>query len=172
MKLLIVLIHDEPAIRELLAEMLKAWMRNVVSVEKVGYAARLPGPMKRWIDEADVFVLGLERHYKEGRCAEGVDVAESLFRLGRKVLIVASECNANRLGVPFYWDIASEKPYLETLKAVIDSPVPGLPERERVLSFFGKRRHKPVGHGGSNIELSQPVQTISKVPRSVARKIE
>lgn len=145
--MLAVLIHDEPSLRALLAEMLRAWTRYKVTVEAVGYAARLPGPMKRWIEEADVFIVGLERFYDEGRCAEGADVAESLLKLGRKVLVVGSESCADRLNVDYYWDIGSEKTFLEAIAGVLKSPVPNSSERVRFMTFFENRRGKPVGHG-------------------------
>lgn len=147
MRLLVVLIHDEPDLREFLGEVLSAWTRHNVTVEKVGYAARLPGPMKRWIDEADLFIVGLERYYTQGRCAEGVDTAEMLFKLGRKVLVVGSECNADRVGVPFYWDIGDHQAFLDAVRRVLDSPIPSHADRERFAGFFEGRRGKPVGHG-------------------------
>ncbi len=119
----------------------------MITVEKTGYAARLPGPMRRWIDEADLFILGLERQYDEGRCAEGVDVAESLFKQSRKVLVVGSECSAGIIGVPFYWDLGSEKTFLEAVSDILDLPRPSSTERARFMSSFETRRNKPVGHG-------------------------
>jgi hypothetical protein len=148
--MLAVLINDEPALGELLAEMLRAWTRHTVIVERIGYAARLPGVMKRWLDEGDVFVLGLERHYGEGRCAEGVDVAEYLLKLGRKVLVVGSECNASRVDVTFYWDLGSKESFLEAFGNVLTSPVPAPRERARFAQFFDKRRTKPVSHGAKD----------------------
>ncbi|MEI7909480.1 MAG: hypothetical protein WCK77_07570 [Verrucomicrobiota bacterium] len=150
MKLLAVLIHDEPDLRDLLAGMLEAWTRYEVTVERVGFGARLPGPMKRWIEEAGLFIVGLERYYAQGRCAEGVDTAEMLFKLGKKVLVVGSECKAKDVGVPFYWDIALEKSFLEAARDVLDAPIPGREEREKFAKFFEKRREKPVGHGAKS----------------------
>lgn len=145
--LLAVVIHDDPSLRDFFAEALTGWLRHDVHVETTSYAARLPGPMKRWMDEAELFVLGLERHYPEGRCAEGIDTALMLWKLGKRVLVVGSECCANQVDSPSYWDIESELSFLAAVKRVLEGPGPSLDDRERVASFFERRRQKPVGHG-------------------------
>lgn len=147
MRLFTVLIHDEPDVRDLLEEMLASWTRHEVTVEKVGYSARLPGPMKQWMDDADLFILGLERHYSQGRCAEGADSAEMLWKLGKKVMVVGSECRAKEVDLPFYWDIESDVSFLDAVRCVLDAPVPSEGVRDRFAKFFESRRQKPVGHG-------------------------
>jgi hypothetical protein len=147
MTILAVVIHDEPLLRAFFVEALAAWVRHGVAVEQIGYAARLPGQMKRWMDDADLFVIGLERHYKEGHCAEGVDVAESLFNFGKRVLVVGSECSAKRVGVHFYWDVALDKSFLDAVGDVLANSIPSTADRKRFAEFFEQRRAKADGHG-------------------------
>ncbi len=147
MRLFVVVIHDDPPLRDLFAEMLAAWIEREVTVEKVGYAARLAGPMRRWIEAADLFVLGLERHYPQGRCAEGVDTAEKLFQVGKRALVVGSECKARRVDVPFYWDIGADRSFLDAVRRNLDSPLPSPQDRKKLWELFENRRRKPVGHG-------------------------
>ena len=141
-----VVIHDEPGLRQLIAEFLEAWTRYSFKVETTSFSNRLSGPMRRWLVETDFFIIGLERHYREGRCAEGVDTGKMLLSLGKKVLIVGSECSSDQLNLPFYWDMADSRSLLEAVAEVIDSPLPGNESYRTLELHFMNRSAKPVGH--------------------------
>jgi len=141
-----VLIHDQPSLRHLLASLLRGWTKHGVEVEEAGYDVRLPGVWQRWIDEADIFVLGLERRYDLGMRAEGVTVAENLIRSGKRALVVGSEANARHLMSPIYWDIGSEETFLEAVDRCISNRQPNPEDVLPLTGFFEERLAIPTGH--------------------------
>jgi response regulator of citrate/malate metabolism len=145
MRIKVAIIHDEPRIRELLADMLHAWQAYDLQVE-TAYGNRQAATMRRWIAETDLFILGLERHYKEGRCTEGVETGHSFLELGKKVLIVGAETHADTLNLPFYWDFMDPRSFLEAAKEVILKPVITQAEYQKLSDYFKERSARPVGH--------------------------
>lgn len=127
--------------------MLESWTRYEITVEQSGFEIRLSGVWRRWHADADLFIIGLVRRYMQGPRAEGVKVAEMLWKVRKKVLIVGSESNDACIGVPFYWDLASNGNILEAVGSVLDEPVPKLADQARFLKAFEKRTEKPLGHG-------------------------
>jgi len=147
LKLLAIIIHDEPPLRNVIADTLEAWTRHEVRVERAGFETRLPGVWQRWLQEADLFVVGLERRYDKGTRAEGVPVAETFWNAGKKVLLVGSECRGDHIQAPFYWDIASGKSILQAVTAVLENPLPDPTDREKFRQHFQARLAAPTGHG-------------------------
>lgn len=141
-----VLIHDQPSLRHLFASLLRGWSKRRVKVEEAGYDVRLPGVWQRWMDEADIFVLGLERRYDLGMRAEGVTVAENLIRSGKRALVVGSEANARHLMSPIYWDIGSEETFLEAVDRCLSNRQPNLDDVLPLTGFFEERLAIPTGH--------------------------
>ena len=142
----VVLIHDQPKLRHLLADLLRGWTKHRVEVEDAGYDVRLPGVWQRWMNEADLFVLGLERHYALGMRAEGVKVAENLIRSGKQVLVVGTEASARHLMSPIYWDIGSEETFLQAVNRVLSGRKPNPDDVLPLSAFFEKRLTIPTGH--------------------------
>lgn len=126
--------------------MLCAWTRNEMKVEQTGFETRFAGVWQRWLQEVDLFVVGLERRYEKGVRAEGVTVAEMLWKARRKVLIVGSDCNAGHLASPFYWDVGSGQALLGAVAWVIDNSQPRLAERTRLQKYFARQLAIPTGH--------------------------
>lgn len=126
--------------------MLQAWTRNEVTIEQTGFDTRLSGVWQRWLQEADLFVVGLERRYEKGFRAEGVTVAENLWKAGRKVLVVGSECSADQLSSPFYWDIGSEQPLLNAISEVLKRSIPVPSERTHLQKHFENQLKISTGH--------------------------
>jgi hypothetical protein len=145
-KLFCVLIHSDPNLRQLLGDMLEAWTAFEIRVDRSDFEGRLSGAWKSWLEQADIFVLGLDRRYDVGLRAEGVAVAESLFKMRKKALVVGSEANADKLKLGFYWDLASEQFFLETLREGLNKPIPSVEDRRKFIRFFEGRLVKPRGH--------------------------
>src|SRR6266404_2658520 len=112
--------------------LLQGWTTHEVTLEQTGFDTRLSGVWQRWLQEVDLFVVGLERRYEKGFRAEGVTVAETLWKAGRKALIIGSQCIADQLALPFYWDIGSEQPLLNVVADVVERPLPRPSERARL----------------------------------------
>lgn len=146
MTIRVVLIHDHPKLRQVLSELLGAWEGHHVEVEESGYEVRLPGVWKRWIQDADLFVLGLERSYASGTRAEGIKVAERLIHSGKRVLVVGSEASAQHLMSPIYWDIGSEQSFLQTVASCLSTQAPKLDDIPPLSAFFEHRLTVPTGH--------------------------
>lgn len=141
-----VLIHEQPNLRRLLADLLRGYTKHRVEVDEAGYDIRLPGVWQRWIDDADVFILGLERRYEGGIRAEGITVAEELARQGKRVLVVGSEANGALLPTALYWDIGSDCSFLEAVGRILENPVASVDDFLALREFFGERLEVPTGH--------------------------
>jgi hypothetical protein len=142
----IVLIHEEPNLRYLLGNLLRGWTKERVEVEEAGYDVRLPSVWQRWMNEADLFILGLDRRYDAGTRAEGVKVAEHLARCGKRVLVVGSEAVGDMLPACVYWDIGSTSTFLEAVSGVLRSRISSPTDVERLVAYFGNRLEIPTGH--------------------------
>lgn len=141
-----VLIHDQPSLRKLLADLLRGWKKHRVEVEDAGYDVRLPGVWQRWMNEADIFVLGLERRYDLGIRAEGVTVADNLISAGKRVLVVGSEASARLLVSPIYWDIGSEETFLQAVDRCLSTRPASPDDLPALTAFFEDRLTIPTGH--------------------------
>lgn len=146
MRLSVVVIHDEPSLRELLGEMLEAWTTHQVTVARSGFDIRLPSVWHQWLANCDLFVVGLERRYELGLRAEGVKVAETLFRAGKRVLVVGSEYSANQISLRYYWDMGSKRSFLETIAECLEAPPPTTDELAALVQYFKPRLAIPTGH--------------------------
>lgn len=142
----VVLIHDQPGLRQVLAELLRGWTKHHIDVEEAGYDVRLQGVWQRWMSEADIFVLGLERRYDLGIRAEGVTVAENLIRNGKRVLVVGSEASARHLMSPIYWDIGSEETFLQAVNRCLSARQTNPDDSPSLTAFFEDRLAIPTGH--------------------------
>lgn len=91
------------------------------------------------MDEADLFVLGLERRYDLGMRAEGVTVAENLIRNGKRVLVVGSETSARQVMSPIYWDIGSEGTFLQAVGRCLSGRQPNPGDIAPLTAFFEER---------------------------------
>ena len=147
MRLSVVVIHDEAPLRELLGDILEAWKRHQVTAARSGFEIRLPSVWQYWLADCDLFVVGLERRYELGLRAEGVKVAETLFRNGKRVLVVGSECSASHVGLHFYWDFESKKDFLGTVAECLEAPPPSIDELAALVQYFKPRLAIPTGHG-------------------------
>ena len=141
-----VMIHDQPGLRKLLADLLRGWTKHRIEVEEAGYDVRLPGVWQRWINDADLFVLALERHYELGVRAEGIMVAGNLIRSGKRVLVIGSEASAQHLASPIYWDIGSEETFLQAVDRVLLGRKPNPNDLPPLTAFFEERLAIPTGH--------------------------
>lgn len=142
----VVLIHDDESLRRLLADLLRAWRRRRLRVEEADYGIRMPSLWQRWMREADLFVIGLDRQYELGLRAEGVAVAEQLARAGKRVLVVGSECSGGRIALTSYWDIGSSGTLLEAVARSLNGPPPSSDELATLRRHFKSRLQTPTGH--------------------------
>lgn len=146
MNVQIVLIHDQPVLRHLLADFLRGWIKHHVEVEEAGYDVRLAGVWQRWLEEADLFILGLERRYEHGLRAEGVTVAGQVARSGKRALIVGGECSGSDLAREVYWDMGSPSTFLQSVDSCLNCMPPSDRQIEQLHRYFGSRLEIPTGH--------------------------
>ena len=146
MKARVALIHDDPGLRLLLSGLLRAWKRHQLEVETSGFELRVPSLWRRWMREADLVVVGLERQYELGTRAEGVNVAEQLAHAGRRVLVVGTAGLGDRVSTTAYWDICSKKTFLEAVDHRLRSAPPGRADFDELRGRFARMLEIPTGH--------------------------
>jgi len=147
MDILAVVIDDDPVTREFVQGLLESWTCHSVRVETSGYRSRFSGVFSRWLEEADIFILGLERSYPEGSCAEGVDVATRLASSGKQVLIVGTGCEPGLEHLTCYWDYSSHRSFLEMFRLLVENKAPAAMDFDLLSRHFELQRIKPVrGH--------------------------
>ena len=140
------LINDDRRVNDILATVLKAWKLHRVEVQAVGFGFRGTGTMKESIDAADICIVGLERQYPWGRRAEGIEVAQSLWRMGKKALIISGEEHSAHLNVGFYWDFAAGHFITEAVTWCLEHPLPQPEDCVGLTTYFQHRMRMPSAH--------------------------
>lgn len=142
---MVVLIHDQVELRSLLSAQLCRWKKYQVKVEDGGYNIRIPSVWQRWIQDADLFVLGLDRSYDKGIRAEGVMVGLSLYQSGKKALVVGAECMTELSHSLCYWDICSPRTFLEAVDTCLQIK-PNISALNELKECFVDKLVIPTGH--------------------------
>jgi len=142
----VLLINDDRRVNDILAAVLKAWKKHRVQVQTTDFGFRGTGTMKEAIETADICLVGLERQYKWGRCAEGVSVALTLFRLGKKVLLLSGEDHSKQLNLWFYWDFAASYFITDAIVQCLSRPVPSSEDYAPLTTYFRPRLEMPASH--------------------------
>lgn len=76
-----------------------------------------------------LFVVELMRTYQYGVRAEGIFVAETLLKHGKRVVIVSAAAVGRKLPFPIYWDVTSAESLQKKLLAI---PGPGADVQEDI----------------------------------------
>ena len=97
--------------------------------------------------KADIFLLELLRIYKNWHIrAEGIFVAESLLKQGRKVLLIAANALGDKIKSPIYWDIACSFPLKEKIKQALEGNYDWKEEIEKIKQFYKELLSPPSHH--------------------------
>jgi hypothetical protein len=102
------------------------------------------GTMRR-IMETDLFVLELFRRNPGGLRAEGVAMAQKLWRWRKPSLIISPLFLADRLKSPSYWDLASHRSMAESAEWLLEAPA--LEGIDRLTPCFARFLEIPPQHG-------------------------
>jgi hypothetical protein len=83
---------------------------------------------------ADLFILGLMRRYAGSLRAEGVPVAEALWRAGKRALVVSGYYRAHEIECTTYWDLGSAESFVERIRSLTGTRSEAFESSVRVLS--------------------------------------
>jgi hypothetical protein len=97
------------------------------------------------VEDNDLFVLELLRQYPGGVRAEGVALAQRLFRRGKAVLIV-SPLFLPDLQTSGYWDVAAKDSLGERLERFVRNPGLAMEKFNSVMSCFRRLLELPPQH--------------------------
>lgn len=97
--------------------------------------------------EADIFIFEVHRDYGDrGIRREGLYVALSLLRGGKKSLLISWNCNEELKKSRVYWSPGSEQSLKEKLRCLMESSLPDAGEYEKLKGYFYENYVKDHHH--------------------------
>lgn len=97
------------------------------------------------VEETDLFILELFRHYPGGTRAEGVTLAQRLALRGKASLIV-SPLYVPALQQSGYWDVACGDTLEERIQKFVANPRLALEKLDELAKYFGAFLEIPPQH--------------------------
>lgn len=102
----ILVISDNEALMNSVIRVVKTDIPSGIQCLSLMYS-RCTSQLPNLIPVVDLFILDLLRHYPGGMRAEGVTLAQRLWKRGKPVLIISPLHCAGAKYFPVYWDTAS-----------------------------------------------------------------